>query len=354
MHTTSLGFGDLSDHDLLVEVKRLADGERRATAQLIASIAELDERRLYLGQGCSSLFTYCTQVIHLSEHAAYGRIEAARAARRFPAILHGLADGSVTLTTVGLLAPHLTSENHHALLDAARHRSKRDVEVLVAGVRPQPPVPSSIRKLPSATSQGPLMAASEPSSRPSVAEEPRSALPRPSAGSVHDSAARAAVIKPLTPAQYKMQITVGADTVEKLRRVQDLLRHCVPDGDSAVIIDRALTMLLQHLERTKVSVVARPRDATARTPSPSRHIPAAVRRAVWARDEARCAFIGPEGRCTERGFLEFHHVVPYATGGKATVDLISVRCRAHNQHEAEELGLRPPFLARERADAAYE
>jgi hypothetical protein len=45
---------------------------------------ELDTRRLYLGEGCSSLFTYCTQVLHLSEHAAYNRIETARAARFSP------------------------------------------------------------------------------------------------------------------------------------------------------------------------------------------------------------------------------------------------------------------------------
>jgi hypothetical protein len=101
----------LSDRELLEEVQTLATRERDATARLIASLMELDSRRLYLGQGCSSLFTYCTQVLRLSEHAAYGRIEAARAARRFPMILERLADGSVTLTTVCLLAPHLTPEN---------------------------------------------------------------------------------------------------------------------------------------------------------------------------------------------------------------------------------------------------
>ena len=53
----------------------------RATARLVAALGELDARRLYLGEGYSSLFTYCTQVMRLSEHAAYGRIEAARAAR---------------------------------------------------------------------------------------------------------------------------------------------------------------------------------------------------------------------------------------------------------------------------------
>src|SRR5688572_14075733 len=97
----------LSDTDLLDQVIHLAARERHATVQLIAVLMEVDARRLYLGQGCSSLFTYCTQVLHLSEHAAYGRIEAARAARRFPAILERIADGSMTLTTVSLLAPHL-------------------------------------------------------------------------------------------------------------------------------------------------------------------------------------------------------------------------------------------------------
>jgi len=77
----------LSDDALISRVKHLAAREREATALLIAHLAELDVRRLYLGEGCSSLFTYCTQVLHLSEHAAYGRIEAARAARRFPIIL---------------------------------------------------------------------------------------------------------------------------------------------------------------------------------------------------------------------------------------------------------------------------
>src|SRR3970040_320071 len=115
----------LSNEELILQVKHLAPQERQATVTLIAHLAELDARRLYLAEGCSSLFTYCTQVLHLSEHAAYGRIEAARAARRVPVILERLEDGSVTLTTVGLLAGHLSEENHRELLDTARHQSKR-------------------------------------------------------------------------------------------------------------------------------------------------------------------------------------------------------------------------------------
>src|SRR5688572_8276134 len=97
---------DLSDLDLLAEVKRAANREQQATARLIALLMEVDSRKLYAGQGCSSLFTYCVQRLHLSEHAAYLRIEAARVARRFPVILDKLSDGSLHLTAVSLLGPH--------------------------------------------------------------------------------------------------------------------------------------------------------------------------------------------------------------------------------------------------------
>jgi hypothetical protein len=93
---------------------------------------ELDARRLYVSEGCSSLFTYCTQVLHLSEHAAYNRIDTARAARRFPIILDLVGSAAVTLTTVRLLAPHLTDANHREVLQRAQHKSKREVELLVA------------------------------------------------------------------------------------------------------------------------------------------------------------------------------------------------------------------------------
>jgi hypothetical protein len=109
---------------------------------------EFDTRRLYLQEGCSSLFTYCTQVLRLSEHAAYGRIEAARTARKFPLVLEHLIRGDVTLTNVSLLARHLTPENHAAVLAEARHKSKREVEQIVARLQPQPDVPSMIRQLP--------------------------------------------------------------------------------------------------------------------------------------------------------------------------------------------------------------
>src|SRR5574341_373043 len=139
MDTTMLSSAtDLSDTALVETVKDLAACEREATATLVAHLAELDERRLYLAEGYSSMFSYCTKELHLSEHAAYGRIEAARAVRKWPIILERLRDGSVHLTTVGLLRTHFTDENHRDLLASARHVTRRGGAETVAGVPPRP------------------------------------------------------------------------------------------------------------------------------------------------------------------------------------------------------------------------
>jgi 5-methylcytosine-specific restriction endonuclease McrA len=143
-----------------------------------------------------------------------------------------------------------------------------------------------------------------------------------------------AEVRPLAPERFKLQLNISRATHDRLRRIQDLLRHSVPDGDVETIVDKALTLLLEHAERTKMAATPRPRSRTPIS-STTRHIPAAVKRAVWERDGGRCTFQGTEGRCQETGFLEFHHVVPYAAGGETSAENLQLRCRAHNALEAE-------------------
>lgn len=325
----------LSNDDLLTQVKRLAQSEREATATLIGRLAVLDERRLYLGEGYPSLFSYCTQVLHFSEHAAYGRIEAARTARRFPVLLEMLEDGSVNLTTACMLAARLTHENHHELLAAARHKSKRQVEELLARLRPQPAVPATVRRLPvpSQAVASPTMAdgavANDELAAGAHVEAP---LPTPPST---PPPARPAIVAALAPQRYRIQFTASAETCDKLRLAQDLLRHQIADGDPAKIFDRALTVLLENLARQKLAATERPRAGRDTAPG-SRHIPADVKRAVWIRDGGRCAFVAGNGRrCAAQGFLEFHHVTPHAAGGEPTAANIQLRCRGHNGYEAE-------------------
>ncbi len=243
----------------------------------------------------------------------------------------------MTLTTVGLLASHFTSENHRDLLDTARHMSKRQVEELVARLRPQPPVPSSVRRLPTAGHTP-----ASPTALPGAATGPEPAgdaqgvaSPPPSSPAPAPPPPRQGVVAPLAPQRAKVQFTASAETYEKLTLAQALLRHQIPDGDLGTIVDRALTALVQDLARQTFAATDRPRGSRGTAPG-SRHIPAEVTRAVWLRDGGRCAFVGSHGRrCAEQGFLECHHVTPYAAGGASTADTIQLRCRAHNGYEAE-------------------
>lgn len=298
----------LSDRELLAATERAATDERHLTAELLALLGEVDARRLYLGQSCASLFTYCTQALHLSEHAAYHRIEAARAVRQFPIA---------------------------ALLDAARHKSKREVEHQIACLAPRPDERTIVRKLPTAVQLASPALATEAAP---LTSDPAA----PAVTSLLELPPRVrATLAPLSPERYLLKVTLSAETHAKLRRAQDLIRHTIPNGDPAVVIDRALTLLVGELERTKVAKIARSgrTSQSRRRPSPrctasARHIPASIRRAVWARDEGRCAFVGARGRCTETGGLEFHHRIPFADCGPTSIENLSLRCRAHNAHEA--------------------
>ena len=330
--------GDLSDRDLLARLAVLARSERGATVELVAHLAALEMRpAAYAAEGYGSMFAYCTQALRLSEDATCTRIAAAKACRRFPVILDRLASGDMTLTSVRLLAPHLTDENHEMALEQAKGLTLGGIERLVAALAPRPDAPSLVRKLPSPAPLGTGHSAATDTPAKTPPTEPEPLRPQP---------APRPVVQPTAPERYRVQFTIGEKTHEKLRRVQALLRREIPDGDPGVLFDRALTLLLEQVENAKLGVTLRPRssasirsetDRAIRTPViRSRYIPRPVRRAVWRRDNGECAFVSTTGRrCGERSFLEFHHVEAYAKNGPATVDNIALRCSRHNHYEGE-------------------
>jgi len=343
----------LTDDALLARAKCLADRERNATAELIAHLVEVERRKLHLAAGYSAMFFYCRGALALSESETFNRIRAARAARRFPVILDLLAEGAVNLTTVKLLAKHLTAENHLEVLGSARGRSRREVEKIAAQLAPLPDVPTSVRKLPAvaaATSVSPGVPAVPPeplfadtvslASADSLActGAPTSLpgpLPGPLTRPIAIAEAAPAVVSALSPDRYKLQLTIREKTLEKLDLAKDMVRHADPSGDVAEILDRALTLLLNDLARKKFAATDRPRPSQGAAAAPeSRHVPAEVKRIVFVRDLGRCAFVGKDGRrCSERASLEFHHLRPFAEGGLPTPENIELRCRPHNLYE---------------------
>ena len=126
-------------------------------------------------------------------------------------------------------------------------------------------------------------------------------------------------------------MTIGEATREKLVRAQALLRHRVPSGDLAEVLDLALDALLDRVEARKFGKTRAPR--TARACSDGRYVPREVRRKAVASDGMQCSFVAEDGRrCEETGFLELDHVMPVAQGGDAN-DGVRILCRSHNQYE---------------------
>jgi 5-methylcytosine-specific restriction endonuclease McrA len=274
-------------------------------------------------------------VLRLSEHEAYGRITAARAARRYPQLLDLLADGALTLSSVGLLSPHLTGATVETLLNSARFKSTREVERLIAAAFPQADVPTTLRALPkpasvAATAQmSPLATAEAPPADTSVLAASRS-KPRLEIGGTTRP-----VLAPIAARRYLLKVTLSEDTQDKLRRVRDLLRHSIPAGDVDQILDRALTELLSRVVRSKVAGAQRRGERRVMAVASGRRIPSAVRRSVWERDGGRCVFAGADGVCGETAFLEFRHLVPFAAGGASVASNLELRCRAHNAYDAK-------------------
>jgi hypothetical protein len=282
----------LSDDQLLKGLARLNHESQELTAELLAHLAEVDARRLYLTHACSSLFNYCLERLGCTEDEAGRRIHAARVARRFPVIFEMVASGELHLSTVNLLAPYLEERSGEELLFAARHKTKRGVEELLAARFPRADAPSILRRLAAPKAMAP---SSSMAMSPQVAAQVGAGLRPPVSGApgapqgitstafasagvaaaapdslesapmpiqLSGESCRAvplqprgdsarAVLAPLSAERFKLQVTLSREGRDKLLRAQALLRHKIPSGDLSAVLERALTILCAELEARK-------------------------------------------------------------------------------------------------------
>jgi len=244
MMNSSSTLESLSSADLLRATRDLVQKSRGVEAELLLHLGEVDERKLYLECAFPSMFAFCVEELGFSEDAAYARITVARAARRLPAMVEAVRSGQVHLTGLRMLVPHLTDQNHREVLAQAAGKSKRGVEELVARLSPQPAVPALIRKLPELPALATVPPATEAPGEPLP-------IPGPPPGA---AVARRAVLAPLTEETFKVQFTASRAFRDKLRQAQDLLRHRVPDGDLAAVLERALDLLIEDVKKERFAV----------------------------------------------------------------------------------------------------
>jgi hypothetical protein len=347
-----LSLHHLSDDEVLAGTRRLVGRSNLLLAELLAHLAEVEARGIHRTRACSSLYAYCIYELRFSEDEAFRRVAAARLVRRFPALLDALASGELHLTGLLMLGPHFTEANLTEVLARAKHRTKRELARLVRVLDPLPPVPARIeplgpalaRAIPADANWEGFVQSFCPTRELAPGERPRDWVTNGNdAGTslvdANDAgAAGEATSEPLAPERYKVQFTATDEYVRLVEEAKALLSHSAPRAALDEIHLRAMRTFVALLRKQKYATAAMPERTNPHDPRKrGRHIPAAVRRAVFARDGERCTYFDAAGRrCTETHRLEFHHLRPFALGGEHTRENLALRCAAHNALAAEE------------------
>jgi hypothetical protein len=324
-------FAHVPDTSLLIQLGRLAAHERASAAELIACMAEVNARKLYRGEGYSSMHRYCVGVLRMSDDVAYKRIRAARLSRRFPRIIEALADGRLNLTGLAILSYHITQANGVELLTAAEGKSIAEIRLLMAERFPQPDLATVL--MPLAPTAGlstnldlnpiPVTQPAPPTASTFMVLPARSEAPATSR------------VRPLAPERFALQTTIDDEGEALLREAHELLGHPTATSHVPEVLKQALRLYVEKLRKQKFGAADSPRPGRESNPD-SRHVPNEVKRAVWTRDGGQCTFTNEDGRrCLQRSGLEYDHIVPHSRGGSATIDNIRLLCWAHNQLEAE-------------------
>src|SRR5512145_258390 len=259
---------ELTDDTLLAALSALVKQEQSLTVAVLLHLGEFERRGLHLAKGCPSTFAFCVQRLGFSEDVAYKRVGAARYARRFPLALDLLTQGALHLSALMLVGPHLTESNHRDWLLDACHKTKREVEQLVAARCPKPDVTPTVRKLPErlarATEQNtqsePRARATEPASSENAGQTGVSGAKIPerqTATQPKMADARAAHrprLEPLSESSYRVVFTATSALKQKLDRASELCSHSVAYGDLPTLLERAIDLLIEREEKRRFAV----------------------------------------------------------------------------------------------------
>ncbi len=353
-------YKQLSAPALQARLNVLLSRDRGNLAEILVCVGVIESRKHYVTAGYPTMHDYCVGIFHMSSDEAYKRVRAARAARRFPLILQAIADGRLHLTAVTLLAKWLTRVNVSELVEAATHRTKHEVQFLIAQRFPVADVPTSLREVSTvcvvpvhnrvpAALEGPARSGSQDD----VNTSQETLVPEPNQIGADTSLVLVPidhhpVVTPLSPTRIELRCTISHEAHDDLRAIQALLGHSASGIDAAQVVEAALSELRAHLEKRKFAATDKPRASKGK--STGRYIPRQVQREVHERDGAQCTFTSNDGhRCEARKLLEFDHIRPFSCGGMSTTSNLRLRCHAHNQHEAERI-FGEAFMARRRAE----
>jgi len=321
---------------------RLADllaREHGAMTDFLLALADFDRRRLWVELGYSGLFMFLHRELGLSKGASHYRKVAAELIQRVPEMVEPLRDGRLCITSIVELAKVLTPENHAEVLPRFFHCSKREAMVVTAELRPDPAPPKRdiVTKVCAAAAAVP--AASTVAARELALPVQLANLPDANSGSeprvmMSQPRERRDVAVPLTADLRRFHVTVSRRFMDKLDAARAALSHSRPNATNEEILEAGLDLVLAQQAKRK-GIVEKPRKEAP--PAKPEHLPAHVKRAVWARDGGRCQWrLESGGTCGSTHRVQFDHIVARALGGPSTIENVRVLCATHNDLAARQ------------------
>ena len=330
--------GEHTDEELRTEANRLVNASCMRTAELIAHLAEIAERKAFLPEH-TSLWKYCLEKLNLSEGQANTRLQVANVCREYPLLLDALYRNEISLTIAARLAPHLTEDNAKAVIRDCRGMTRRQVDEYLVRLKPKDPVSSGIRKT-AVYDVAPTEEHSEP-------------IP----------ARRPTPVEPAQPDLFNFRFTASGAFKQKLDRWAEVAGVFDVGSHLAELIERAVDLALDkkdpkrkverrqarderaRLRSSKARKEPMPaeevsdtstRSADARKTSGTGWVSVATREFVLARAGYQCELANADRRCSERSGLQVDHVFPRGMGGPDEVWNLRALCRVHNLWYAEQ------------------
>jgi len=298
---------EISNTELTERISILQSKERSVVLKFLIHLGEFDKRRLYLKQGYSSLFDYCTRKLNLSEGSAFRRITAARFLRDYPKCGVSFLTGEITLCSIVASAKAIKSAK--AGVTDIIGKSAIEVKSLMATVDPVSKPKEVIKKIVVAPKIRPKSESLELFKYNSVDTGPEIKTP----------------IIPET--RYEIKFSVTKDVFNKIQSLKSKLSNKLGN-------DLSLENIFTELINKSLSPGTTRKGKPFHKPANEnlRYIPASIKREVLDRDNSQCSYVSPDGvSCTQKHYLHLDHIKPFGIGGKSSKDNLRVLCAAHNQ-----------------------
>lgn len=306
--------------DLVSTLRGIAAEEHRLNLVCLEVLREVERRRGYADMGYSSLYEFCVKELGFSEGSAYRRISAMRLTKEVPGAKQAIEQGRISLSSASVFHTFLreekkkdreySDEEKQSLLAQLEGKSRRESERVLTAVSPL--------------------------------------------------AFRGERVRFLDDTHVELRVVLDERQMSKLQRLRELLAHRLPNSGYAELFEAIADVAIAELdplaggaelaaegnEQASMNELEQNplNDDAPRATSPAtkrsvtgggrkRHIPQALRKAVWFRDRGICTYVDPKSgrRCGSRFALEVDHIEPYGLGGHSKIENLRLLCRTHNQ-----------------------